>query len=135
MELSKYSLDDFSGQEPPYEDMFVGFNTSKNSLDNDFVVTAEKADFVSIADFKLKTGSDIAFAQKESTECSNIAALYEKRVSISNLCENKKTNNKEAAKEAAEIRELESVENDDLLDDINEDTPKNKSKASKIKPK
>ena len=131
MEKTTYSLDQFGGQDAPYSDMFVGFDTSKDPSSNEFVITSEKENFENLADFKEQTNCEIAFSQKEFTECENVVALYEKRIEVARL-KDKKSNTRSADKETKAIKELENSgyasEEVEISETIEE--PKEKRKKS-----
>jgi len=113
VEHKQFSLDQFGGQDAPYSDMLVGFDLTKDYSDPAFVVTALKECFQSISEFKETFGCEMAFAQKEDSECSRIVALYEKRVEVVRL-KGKTKNNKSAD---AEAKAIEKLENDDYSSD------------------
>lgn len=130
LQFQYFSLDEFGGQEAPYSDMFVGFDLEKEPTDKKFVIVSEKEYFANLKEFKEETGCEMAFAQKEDTECSNVVALYEKRIEVAKVKDKK--NNKAADKEAKAILEDErtgySSEELDITEPTEKKDSKNKSK-------
>lgn len=126
LQFQHFSLDEFSGQEAPYSDMFVGFDLKKEPTDKKFIVVSEKEYFSNLKEFKEETGCEMAFAQKEDTECYNVVALYEKRIEVSKIKDKK--NNKAADKEAKAILEDERTGYSSEELDIKEPTEKKDSK-------
>ena len=93
MEYNKCSIDVFSNMEEPDENMLIGFDLTKKEYDDEFIIIAKREDYEDMADFKNKTGVDIAINQKEGAEPLAIIALFEKRKDILKLQKNKQTVN------------------------------------------
>lgn len=120
-----FTLDDFAGSEPGYDDRLIAFDTSLSVDDSRFVVAAPKEQFSSIAEFKAEFSGQgglnehliIAFPLKADCEPERVISMYEKKVAQSH-----KVDIKNADKEAKEIAEIvnSGMESDDYLDDNSE---------------
>lgn len=131
-----YTLDDFAGSEPDFDDRLIAFDTSLSVDDPKFVVAVQRSDYSSITEFKadfagqggLNENLIIAFPLKADAEPEKVIAMYEKKVSQSH-----KVDKKNADKEARKIADLE--ESGDVSEDIldeSEETPKKRGRKPKV---
>lgn len=129
-EHSKFSLDDFSRQDEPYVDMFVGFDLSKEETDNEFVITLNKSEFKNMAEFKEISNCEMAFSQKEGSECYTVLDLYEKRLDVIKM-KNRKKAPQSIQAETNAIKELENGGDEgELLETLGTPEPSKKKKSS-----
>ena len=139
VEYEYFSLDEFAGSEPSYEDRLVAFDTSLKTTDTRFVVVGSKDDFKSIKDFKFEFSGQgglnenliIAFPLKAEGEPERVVAMLEKK-----LANTHKIDKKEADKEAKRIAEIEAsgIETEEIIEDEEEAT-KQKKRGRPSKPK
>lgn len=137
-EYEFYTLDDFAGSEPDYEDRLIAFNTSLDKDDPQFVVAAPKSDYSSIVEFKAEFAGQgglnehclIAFPLKAESEPEKVIGMYEKKIAQSN-----KVDTKNADKEAKRIAALEaSGEVSEDMDSSDEpEQPKKRGRKAKLK--
>lgn len=136
MDYTFYSLDDFAGSEPSFEDRLVAFDTSLLESDPKFVVVASKEDYETISDFKLDFSGNgglnehliIAFPLKADKEPQEIVDLYEKKkITMTN----KDIASKKIKDADAEARSIKELENDGIVSESDDEQTEVKSKRKR----
>lgn len=137
VDYTNYTLDEFAGSEPDYDDRLIAFDTSLPTDDPKFVTAALKNDYDSIADFKadfagqggLNEHAVIAFPLKADREPEAVVAMYEKKMASA-----QKADIKDADKEAKRIAALEASgeASEDLADsEVEPEQPKKRGRKPK----
>lgn len=132
VEYEHYTLDDFAGSSPDFDDRFIAFDTSLPTSDPKFVTAAYRSDYESIADFKMDFSGNgglnehliIAFPLKADAEPEKVISMYEKK-----LASSVKADNKSADEEAKRIAELEA--SGDILEEESSDETEKKQKRGR----
>lgn len=132
VEYEHYTLDDFAGSSPDFDDRFIAFDTSLPTSDPKFVTAAYKSDYESIADFKMDFSGNgglnehliIAFPLKADAEPEKVISMYEKK-----LASSVKADNKSADEEAKRIAALEA--SGDIVEEESSDETEKKQKRGR----
>lgn len=135
-DYTNYSLDEFAGSEPDFDDRLIAFDTSLPTDDPKFITAAAKEDFSSIAEFKAAFSGQgglnehliMAFPLKADAEPERVVAMYEKK-----LANAQKVDIKDADKEAKKIAALEaSGDVTEEVSDAEPEQPKKRGRKRKI---
>lgn len=138
VEATYYSLDEFAGSEPDFDDRLIAFDTSLPKDDPKFVIAVSRDEYESIADFKadfsgqggLNEHTIIALPLKAESEPEKVVTMYERKIASAN-----KIDKKTADKEARKIAKLEASgeTSEDMPEDLDNEPEAPKKRGRKPK--